>query len=78
MKLVDHVRVHRIIVAVLSRLVDYVGLFEGDLYFTTLALLYRQGLRPEHLFEEKGLEYLLNGQIIFALRNHRKRSSASG
>ena len=74
MNLVDHVRVHRIIVAVLSRLVDYVGLFEGDLYFTTLALLYRQGLRPEHLFEEKGLEYLLNGQIIFALRNHRKDS----
>jgi hypothetical protein len=72
--LVDHVRAHRIIMAVLGRLVDYVGLFERDLYFTTLALLYRQGLRPESLFDEKGLKDLLNGQIIFALRAYKKDS----
>jgi hypothetical protein len=72
--LVDHVRVHRIIMAVLGRLVDYVGLFERDLYFTTLALLHRQGLHPEHLFEEKGLKDLFRGQIISALSQHKNDS----
>jgi len=73
--LVDHVRVHRIVMVVLGRLVDYMGLFERDLYFVTLALIYQQNLRLEDLFEERGTEYLLNGQIIFALREHRKGSS---
>jgi hypothetical protein len=41
--LVDHVRAHRMIMAVLGRLVDYAGLFERDLYFVTFALMYRQG-----------------------------------
>lgn len=72
--LVDHVRVHRTIMAVLGRLVDYGGLFERDLYFTTLALLHRNGLRPEQLFEERGLRFLFNGQILFALREHKKDS----
>lgn len=71
--LVDHVRTHRIIMGVVGRLVDYMGLFERDLYFATLALLHRRDLRPDDLFEKKGLEYLLNGQIIFAF-NHRKSS----
>jgi hypothetical protein len=69
--LVDHVRAHRLVMAVLGRLVDYAGLFERDLYFTTLALLYRKGLRPEHLLEERGLRFLFRGQIIFALREHK-------
>lgn len=51
--LVDHVRVHRLIMAVLGRLVDYVGLFERDLYFATLVLLHRKGLRLEDLLEKK-------------------------
>ena len=72
--LVDHVRVHRMIMAVLGRLVDYGGLFERDLYFTTLALLRRKGLHPEQLFEERGLRYLFNGQILFALREHKNDS----
>jgi hypothetical protein len=72
--LLDHVRVHRLIMAVLGRLVDYVGLFERDLYFAVLALLYRHDALPEQMFNEKGLTFLLNGQIIFALRNHRKES----
>jgi hypothetical protein len=69
--LVDHVRAHRLVMAVLSRLVDYAGLFERDLYFTTLALLHRKGFRPEHLLEEDGLRLLFRGQIIFALRKHK-------
>lgn len=72
--LIDHVRVHRVIMAVLGRLVDYAGLFERDLYFTTLGLLHRSGLRPEQLFEERGLRFLFNGQILFALREHKKAS----
>jgi hypothetical protein len=72
--LVDHVRAHRMVMAVLARLVDYAGLFERDLYFTTLALLHRKGLQPEQLFEERGLAFLSNGQIIFALREHKKNS----
>lgn len=75
--LVDHVRVHRTVMMVLGRLVDYAGLFERDLYFTTLALLHRRGLRPEHLFDGRGLRYLFNGQILFALRYHKKDSPKS-
>lgn len=74
--LVDHVRVHRLIMTVLGRLVDYVGLFERDLYFATLALLHRKGLRLEDLLED--MEFLLNGQIIFALRKHKKGSTQAG
>lgn len=73
--LVDHVRAHRMIMAVLSRLVDYAGLFERDLYFTTLGLLHRRGLRPNDLLEEKGLDLLHKGQIIFALRHCKNNSS---
>jgi hypothetical protein len=74
--LVDHVRAHRLVMAVLGRLVDYAGLFERDLYFATLALLHRKGLRPEHLFEDDGLRLLFRGQIIFALRKHKASPEA--
>lgn len=81
--LVDHVRAHRMILAVLGRLVDYAGLFERDLYFVTLALLHRCKfrLRPEDIFEvsedvkKNGLKDFYNGQIIFALRKHKKNCS---
>lgn len=74
--LVDHVRVHRIIMAVLGRLVDYCGLFERDLYFVTLALLQQQYLRPDAFFNDKGRELLANGQIIFALRERNVQGGA--
>jgi hypothetical protein len=66
--LVDHVRAHRTVLAALGRLVDYAGLFERDLYFVTLAVMYREGLHPTAVFNGRSLELLLNGQIIFALR----------
>lgn len=65
--LVDHVRAHRTILSVLGRLVDYVGLFERDLYFTTLALINLHDERPDSVFDERGLRLFHNGQIIFAL-----------
>ena len=70
--LVDHVRAHRMTLAVLGRLVDYAGLFERDLYFVTLALLQRRGLQLPDLFNNRGLRWLHRGQIIFALDEHRR------
>jgi hypothetical protein len=70
--LVDHVRAYRLVLAVFARLVDYMGLFERDLYFVTLALLHQKHLHPKDVLEEDGLENLYNGQIIFALREHKK------
>jgi hypothetical protein len=65
--LVDHMRVHRIVMAVWSRLVDYAGLFERDLYFVTLALLHRRGMAPTDLLRQKGMSLLKKGQTISAL-----------
>ena len=65
--LVDHVRVHRIVMAVWSRMVDYAGLFERDLYFVTLALLHRSGMAPADLLTEDGVDLLKTGQTITAL-----------
>jgi hypothetical protein len=64
--LTDHVRLHRLVMAVLARLVDYSGLFERDLYFATLALLHRHGLKPHQMFKQKGLERLTDGRIFEA------------
>ena len=72
--LVDHVRAHRAIMAVLGRLVDYAGLFERDLYFVTLALLHQNSLRPQEFFNTKGLEDVRNGEIISAL--HERKGDA--
>lgn len=65
--LVDHVRAHRTIMDVLGRLIDFSGLFERDLYFVTLALLYRSGLRPDAVFKGESLDRLLDGRILEAL-----------
>ena len=70
--LTDHVRLHRLLMSVLGRLVDFSGLWERDLYYVTLALIYRAGSRPDQVFDGKGLRYLREGQIIEALRNIQK------
>jgi len=74
--LVDHVRAHRTVMAVLGRLVDYAGLFERDLYFVTLALLHRHGLRPDDLSTSTGVNHLGKGRIISALYQHKKDDTA--
>ena len=48
--LVDHVRLHGLMMAVLGRLVDFCGLWERDLYFASLALLQEEGRAPDQLF----------------------------
>ena len=71
-RLVDHARLHRLLMAVLGRLVDYAGLWERDLYFATLALARLREKRPEEVFDAKGLKSLKNGRIVDALRELRK------
>jgi hypothetical protein len=53
--------------AVLSRLVDYSGLWERDLYFVALARTKQGGLLPVNTFTDKGLAKLKTGQIVAAL-----------
>lgn len=67
-RLTDHARLHRLLMGVLGRLVDYAGMWERDLYFATLALLRVQGEAPRDVFGEKGIAYLADGQIVQALR----------
>lgn len=67
--LVNHVRLHRLMMEVLGRLADFSGLWERDLYFVTLALLHRRGLTPQEAFTPEGLEKLMGGQIVAARRS---------
>jgi hypothetical protein len=75
--LTDHVRLHRLLMTILGRLVDYSGLWERDLYFATLALAHELGTTPQQVFAANGLRYLGNGQIIQALRNRQPSAIAS-
>ncbi len=68
-RLVNHVRLHHLMMAVLGRLVDFSGLWERDLYFAMLALLYRKGLPPQEAFNGDGLTKLKDGQVVEACRN---------
>ncbi len=68
-RLVNHVRLHHLMMTVLGRLVDFSGLWERDLYFAMLALLSRKGLPPRQAFNGDGLTKLEGGQIIEACRN---------
>jgi len=81
-KLQDHLRLHRLLMAVLGRLVDFSGLFERDLYFALLALCHEKGVKDikavfkdskgdETPFEETDENYgwnrFQNGQIFKAV-----------
>lgn len=66
-RLGDCVRAHRLMMSVFSRLVDFSGLFERDLYFVLLALLYRNKIRPDSFFNDDDLTLLGEGQILKSL-----------
>jgi hypothetical protein len=66
--LTDHVRLHRLLMAVLGRLVDYSGLWERDLYFVALALIHQAGRRLDEIFAADGLAMLREGRVVEALR----------
>ncbi len=74
--LTDHVRVHRLLMTVLGRLVDFAGLWERDLYFVTLALMHRNGSEPSGVFKGKGCRTLSEGRIVEALRNLNETAEA--
>lgn len=63
-RLVDHVELHRLMLAVLGRLLDFAGLFERDLYFAMLALIYRAPSSPQAVLDEADRELLRRGQIV--------------
>jgi hypothetical protein len=61
--------VHRLLMSVLGRLVDYSGLWERDLYFVTLAAVFAEGTSPDKVLTAKGCKFLRDGRIVEALRN---------
>ena len=69
-RLLDHVKLHNLLMAVLARLADYAGLWERDLYFVTLALCHQQQLDLPALFSagDSGGNFFDNGRIVHALR----------
>ena len=67
-RLNNHARLHSLLMGVLGRLVDYAGLWERDLYFTTLALVWRGHKKPDDVFHGTGLDRLKDGRIVDALR----------
>ncbi len=77
-RLVDHLQLHSLLMAVLARLADYAGLWERDLYFVSLALCYHEGLDPAQVFNESGNHgnYFDGGQIVEALRNESSPSKS--
>ena len=66
-RLIDHVQLHSLLMAVLARLADYAGLWERDLYFVTLALCHSHEVDLPSVFSHEK-NYLDGGQIVEALR----------
>ncbi|MFH1806034.1 MAG: type VI-A CRISPR-associated RNA-guided ribonuclease Cas13a [Pseudomonadota bacterium] len=75
--LTNHVRLHRLLMTVLGRLVDFSGLWERDLYFVLLALMHHRGLKPDEVFKSGGLTKLAEGQVIAALGKQNPQRTAS-
>ena len=67
-RLNNHARLYGLLMQVLGRLADYAGLWERDLYFTTLALTSLQNKHPRDIFNKDGRKALNNGRIVNALR----------
>lgn len=66
---VNHTRLHRLLMSVLGRLVDFSGLFERDLYFALLAGMHRAGTKPSAVFSEAKLKKFQDGRVLEALKD---------
>jgi hypothetical protein len=75
--LTNHARLHRLLMAVLGRLVDYSSLWERDLYFVALALIHQGRCRPEDVLTDEGVKLLGNGRIVEALRDKSLKTTAT-
>lgn len=60
----NYINLHRLQMAVLGRLVDYSGLWERDLYFVTLAVLYKHGKTPSCVMNKEAKKYFKKGLIV--------------
>jgi hypothetical protein len=67
--LAEHIRVHRLLMAVMGRLVDFSGLWERDVY--------NMGCRPSDVFSTRGLDVFHQGRISDALRRGREPNAAA-
>ena len=78
--LINHVRLHRLLMQVLGRLLDYAGLWERDLYFVALALIHREGKAPQTIFPDgsDGAKALAAGRVVRALRALRWLETSEG
>lgn len=77
-KMTNHLDAYRLLIAALAKLVDFSGMWERDLYFVTMALVYQIGASPSDVFRESRGRYPLEtGQIIDALRNHENDDKAN-
>lgn len=68
--LINHVRLHRLLMRILGRLADFSGLWERDLYFILLATFYRKKIQNfDDVINDKGRHRLNDGQVISAIDN---------
>ena len=51
-RLTNHLRLHRLMIRLWSRLLDFAGLWERDRFFICLALMKRKGLGSKHAWKE--------------------------
>lgn len=63
----NHVRLHKLLMKVLGRMVDYAGMWERDLYFVTLAHIYQSDLAIDDVFENAGRVLIKQGQFTDAV-----------
>lgn len=68
-RLTNHLRLHSLMMKLWARLIDFAGLWERDLYFTTLALMELEGLTPEDVWpveERLREEFCEYGRVKFS------------
>ena len=63
-----------LVMAVIGRLVDYVGLFERDLQFVTLAILHDLGKRPDEVFRSGAFPKFEDGRVLDAISDLRGKT----
>ena len=66
-RFINHVRLHRITMRLLGRCADFAGMFERDLYYTTLGLMLEKDLLPDQAFSAEGVKQLSQGFVIQSL-----------
>jgi len=72
-KLVAHVQLHRVMMRVIARLVDYAGLWERDLYFQSLAIMKLQQPKETHSDANALREWLKSDYLPIKLKTFFKQ-----